>query len=518
MLMPGMTMGNLLRRITKRYPYHDAIIFEGERYKYFEFNARVNRLANGLAGIGLKKGDVVAIFSRNCNEFLESYFACAKIGAILNTVNWRLAGAEVEYMVNQSESKFLIVEARFQDLFSKIYDKINIRKDLVLVIDGEPELPKARKYEEFIASQSDNEPAAMDNISAEDAVMLLYTSGTTGLPKGALISHSNVIWDSLAYLNHFQPTRRDKILVGMPFIHVAGIHMITTTALFKGLPIVIMREWDAEKACELIERERCTMSNILVTPLQMLTNYDKIHQYDLSSLRLVNTAAAKYTSAWCNEVLLKLGIESLTFIYGLTEATPVVTITDFTGEIVGKENLLGWPVWYNDIRIVDEYDKEVKIGEVGELLVKGPNVFMGYYKKEEETKKTIRDGWLYTGDLVRIDEDGCLFFVDRRKDMIKSGGENVFAIEVEMAILKANPKIAEVAVLGLEDPKWGEAVTAVVVLRPGQTTTQEEIIKNTREQLAGFKLPKKVFIVPELVKSISGKTQKHLVRKQLVSS
>ncbi len=513
MPMTGVTLGNIIRRVALRYPYHEAIIFEGERYRYREFNERINKLANGLIEIGIKKGDVIVIFSRNCNEYLEAYYACAKIGAVLNTVNWRLAPGEVEYMVNQSDAKLLIVESSFQDLFGKIYDNICIRKDIVLVIDGDPTLEGGMKYEDFIRDQSAAEPGV--EVEAEDPLLLLYTSGTTGLPKGVLMSHANVVWDSLSYLHHVQPTRRDKMLVGMPFIHVSGIHIITSTAVFKGLPQVIMRVWDPETACRLIERERCTVSCILVTPLQMLINYPDIHKFDLSSLRTVVTAAAKYTRDFCAEVLYKLGLEHLIFAYGLSEATPIVTMTDYTGEMVWKENLLGWPVWYDDVRVVNDQDEDVPVGQVGELLVRGPNVFLGYYKKEEETAKALKGGWLHTGDLVRMDEDGCLFFVDRRKDMIKSGGENVYAIEVEMALLKANPKIAEVAVIGLPDQKWGEAVSAVVVLKPGESATQEEIIQNTRPILAGYKLPKRIFIEQELQKSISGKIQKHILREKM---
>lgn len=513
MPMTGVTLGNIIRRVAQRYPYHEAIIFEGERYRYREFNERINMMANGLLKIGIKKGDVIVVFSRNCNEYLETYYACAKIGAVINTVNWRLAPGEVEYMVNQSEARLLVVEGSFQDLFKNIYDSICIRKDIILVIDGEPAMEGGLRYEDFIKDQSTDEPDI--EVEAEDPLLLLYTSGTTGLPKGVLMSHSNVVWDSFSYLYHVQPTRRDKILVGMPFIHVSGIHIVTTACVFKGLPLVIMRVWDPELACQLIERERCTVSCILVTPLQMLINFEDICKYDLSSLRTVVTAAAKYTRDFCAEVLYKMGLDHLIFAYGLSEATPIVTMTDFTGETVWKENSLGWPVWYNDVRVVNDQDEDIPVGQVGELLVRGPNVFMGYYKKEEETAKTMKGGWLHTGDLVKMDEDGCLFFVDRRKDMIKSGGENVYAVEVEMALLKANPKIAEVAVIGLPDEKWGEAVTAVVVLKTGETADQEEIVRNTRPILAGYKLPKKVFIEQELQKSISGKIQKHILRKNL---
>jgi acyl-CoA synthetase (AMP-forming)/AMP-acid ligase II len=210
----------------------------------------------------------------------------------------------------------------------------------------------------------------------------------------------------------------------------------------------------------------------------------------------------------------KLSVDKVLFYFGLTEACPMVSMTATTAETINKENCLGWPLYYLDCKIVDVNGIEVKTGEVGELTVRGPNVFKGYYKMPEETKKALRDGWLYTGDLCRVDEDGCIFFVDRLKDMIKSGGENVYAIEVEMAIMKANPEILEVAVIGVPDDRWGEAVRAVVVLRKdAKKVSEEEIMKRTREYIAGFKIPKSIVFADEFPRSTSGKIQKIQLRK-----
>lgn len=515
--MAGMTMGNILRRVAARHPVREAIVFEGQRYTYGQFNSRVNQLARGFLDLGVKRGDKVAIFSRNCNEYFEAYYACAKIGSVLVTLNYRLSPGEIEYMINQSDSKILLIENVFQDFFLPLLSRINVNKEAILVIDEKPSLPGGVNYEDFIARYNSEEPDDQ-GVEPDDPVLLLYTSGTTGLPKGALLTQTNYIWDALSYYYHIDILWGDKLLMGMPCIHNSGLHILTNINMLRGLPMVVMRTWDPQEACRLIQEERCTYAFILVPMLKMLLQYPDIHKYDLSSFRLLLTAAASYTKELIYETMYKLGIDTVIFGYGLTEAAPVVTIVENTGETILKENCLGWPIWTVDVRVVDEEGKDVPAGGVGELIVRGPNVFAGYYKLEEETAKTLRDGWLYTGDLVRKDEDGCLFFVDRKKDMIKSGGENVYAIEVEMALLKSNPEIAEVAVVGVPDPKWGERVVAYTVLKPGTYLTEEEVRERTRPNLASYKLPKDILFANELPRSSSGKIQKYILRERSVEN
>ncbi len=516
--MVGPNMASVLRRVAARYPRREALIFNDERYTYGQFNERVNQLAHGFLDWGLSKGDVVAIFSQNCNEYLEAYFACAKTGCILNILNWRLAADEILYMMQQSRSQALLVAQEYQDFFRPLLPRLDeALKTRILVIDGGSYLPGAVDYEEFIRARPSCEPVVA--VDGEDPVLLLYTSGTTGLPKGALLTQSNWVWDALAHLYHFEYRSGDKLLVTMPFVHVSGIHMGTNTFILKGLPIVIQKAFEPQGFCELVQRERCTAATTVITPVRTLLDHPEVDRYDLSSLRLLLTAAGPYDREFGARALYKLGVSKFLFGYGLTEASPCVTLMDSTGEVLFKENALGWPVWTVDVRVVNpETGEDVPEETVGELLVRGPNVFKGYLGMPDATDQALRGGWLWTGDLVRRDGDGCFFFVDRTKDMIKSGGENVYSAEVEGALLRHNPSLAEAVVVAIPDPRWGEAVTAVCVVRPGKETTEEEVRGNLRGHLAGFKIPKSVqFVAAEdLPRTVSGKVQKRLLRQRLL--
>jgi fatty-acyl-CoA synthase len=298
--------------------------------------------------------------------------------------------------------------------------------------------------------------------------------------------------------------------------HVSGLHIQTTSFLIRGLPLVVMRQWDSAEACRLIQQHRVTVATILVTPLQQLLDLPGLRDWDLTSLRLVVTAAAKYTRDLPIRTMSELSLDHFLFAYGLTEAAPLVTITEFSGEALARENTLGFPIWYNDVRVVDEQDQDVAEGEIGELVVCGPNVFKGYYKRPEVNAQVLRGGWLHTGDLAYY-QDNYLFFIDRKKDMIKSGGENVYSLEVEMGLLAANPGLAEVSVIGVPDDRWGEAVNAVVVMRDGQDLTGEQVVANARQHIGGYKLPKAVWFADELPKNVSGKVLKTRLREMVAN-
>lgn len=503
-MIDNLTMGSVVRRNAKQYPSRTAIIYEDRRYTYTEYNERVNRAANMLRTLGIDKGDGVSIMGKNSIEYLESCHACAKIGAVFGTVNWRLAPKEISFIVTDAESKVFLIEAGLQEKIPSILSEL---KNITFVVyDGNARLPGAYSYDELTTNATTDEPD--HEVSSTDPALIMYTSGTTGLPKGALLTHQNVLWDAISYLTYAAPRHYDSLLVGMPMNHVSGLHMLTTAFLIRGLPLVVMRQWDPEEACKLIQRYRPTQACILVTALQQLIEFPRLNEYDLGSLDLVLTAAAKYTKEFPIQVMNALRVDRLLFGYGLTEAAPIVTITEFSGEMLAHENTLGFPVWYNDLRIVDEQDRDVPVGEIGEILVRGPNVFRGYFKRDKANAEILRGDWLHTGDLAYADADNFLYFVDRSKDMIKSGGFNVYSLEVELALLRAVPELAEVAVIGMPDDTWGEAVHAFVVLKEGAAITQDEIISRSREHLAGFKLPKQVHFMDELPKNVSGKVLK----------
>lgn len=510
----GLTMGSIVRRSASQYPNRTAYIFEGEKITFATYNSRVNKAANALSGLGAEKGQHVAVLGQNSVRYLEVSHAAAKLGLVFGPINWRLSGTEIAFIVTDADNRILLVEAEFQPLVSEIMDELS---DVTIVVyGGEVSLPGALNYEELFQAASDDEPDV--EVNGNDPAVIMYTSGTTGLPKGAVLSHANVVWDSMFALTYVPPRHDDCFLLSMPMSHVSGLHTQTTTFMQRGLPVVIMRQWEPELACQLMERHRVTIAYILVTPLIQLMESGAHKRYDLTALSRVMTAAAKYTPEFVASVMAALEIEKFYFMYGLTEASPIVSTTEVSAQMIVKPNTLGFPVWYCDVQIVDDNGVELPKGSVGEIVVRGPNVFQGYYKRPDANREVLRDGWLHTGDLGYMDDDNFMFFVDRKKDMIKSGGENVYSLEVELALGRLVPEIAEVSVVGVPHDKWGEAVTAFVVAKPEVEISAEEIVSRARKELAGYKLPKAVHFVDELPKNVSGKVLKRQLRDEFLNS
>jgi len=513
-LSDALTIGCALRRSAQQYPNRTAYIFRDERLTFRAYNRLVNKCAHVLEWLGLTKGDHFVVLGRNSLNYLALYHASAKMGTVFGPLNWRLAPQELSFIVDDGDNKVLFVEAEMQELASKFLDGLpSVR---VVVFGGEAILEGATSLDTLLETAQDCEPCV--DINGSDDALILYTSGTTGLPKGAVLTHANIMWDATACITYIPPRQDDLFLLSMPMSHVSGLHIQPTSFLIRGLPTVGMPQWEAEEACRLIERHRITLACILVAPLLQLLALESKKKYDLTSLRRVMTAAARYASDLPIRVMSELGAEQVFFTYGLTEAAPMVTLTEFTSHMLAKPNTLGSPVWYNDVRIADDSDVSLPIGEVGEILVRGPNVFKGYYKRPEANAAALKNGWLHTGDLGYLDEDNCLFFVDRKKDMIKSGGENVYSIEVEQALQKAASEIEEVAVVGVPDDKWGEAVIAFVVLKADANLTGEELIQRVRPYLGGFKVPKRVICLTELPKNISGKVLKRKLREDFANA
>jgi len=507
----GLTLGHVLRYNASRRPNKTAILFQGKSYSWKDFNNRTNKLASALLENGVSKGDVVSILSFNRNEYLELYFACGKIGAIMNALNFRLSPEEIQRALVHSESKLEIVDAFFSGLYEQISEDLPSRGRPVPVVGGEPTLKNGILYEDFVRDGTEREPSV--DVDPDDPVLLQYTSGTTGTPKGALLTHNNFIWDALANIYHTEITFNDVLLTAAPFFHCSGLHILTDAAMLKGITNVVLPFWDAEQVCETVQRERATLLFVMMPMMPTFLEALRSGNYDLSSLKAIGSSAAAYTSALYTEVMYRTGAKGMFFGYGLTEASPGVTLHETTAGVLRKEgNSLGAPIFLTEVRVVDADAKDVSRGEVGELILRGPQVFKGYIKDEEATNRTLRDGWLYTGDLVTEDEDGIFWFKGRSKDMIKSGGENVFTDEVEQCILKVNPEIQEVAVYGKPDEKWGEAVTAACSLKPGTRLTGEELIARTREAIAHYKAPKYVLFLEDFPRTGAGKVAKYKLR------
>lgn len=509
----AMTMGEIVRRSSVRYGNRTAIIYRDRRYLFREYNAMTNVLANTLTKLGIKKGDHVAALGKNSVTYLALCHATAKIGVVFGTINWRLAASEIAFIVNDADNKVLFVEQQYVELIEQIRDDLKNVQIVVYGEDGDHGVSGFDRLADLSLDVSDEEPNV--EVNGDDPAIIMYTSGTTGLPKGAMLTHRNVVTDTLFCLTYWPPAQDDCYLLSMPMNHVSGLHTGTTTFLMRGLPMVIMDQWDNEEACRLIEKYRITVVYALVTPLLQLLNSPLKTKYDIRSVAMLLTAAARYSPEIIMDLMGLFELERILFAYGLTEAGPVVTTTEYNSDLLLKPNTIGKPNWYNDVQLLDDNGNQVKTGDVGEIVVKGPNVFFGYYNRPDANEKTLVDGWLHTGDLAYEDADGFLFFVDRKKDMIKSGGENVYSIEVELALKSTNAELDEVAVVGVPDEKWGEMVTAFVTLKKNASVTQEEIIGSTEKVLARYKLPKKIIFKSDLPKNVSGKVLKRELRDEM---
>jgi fatty-acyl-CoA synthase len=481
----------------------------GASLTYDQFNERATRLANYLRELcGVMSGDRIAVLAMNRAETLEALFAAAKLTAILVPLNYRLTQPELEYILEDCEPKALLYEAEFTDLAGRLRAKLGTPYHLSLdSSDTDP-------HYETALEQSHETPVGVENFDAEMTMLIIYTSGTTGRPKGAMLSHRMLMWNSINTHFAMDIVSSDVTTVHAPLFHTGGLNVLTTPLLHIGGTVVMMRSFDAAAWIEAIEKYRCTIIFGVPTMFQMMMEAPRFATADLSSLRLCISGGAP-----CPVPLIEAyQRRSVVFTqgFGMTEVGPncfKLAIEDS----VRKAGSIGFPNLHTDARIVDEHGHDVAQGEVGELIMKGLHVCSGYWKNSEATATALRDGWFFTGDLARQDEDGYYYIAGRVKDMIISGGENIYPAEVE-ATLHSHPAIASAAVFGLPDPKWGETAVAAVIVRNGHTTTADEIIEYCVGKLARYKIPKRVFFVTQFPLSGSGKVAKMQLREEIEKS
>jgi fatty-acyl-CoA synthase len=503
-----MNMGFMLRRVAEEKGNKEGVIFQDKRMTYGEFNARVNRLANALQGLGVKKGERAAVLLFNCSQYLEIYYAVAKLGIILVTLNYRLSGKEVEYILNDSRPTALFFGDQFHEVISPLRQESEYIRHYINL--GKEKHKDMIDYESMLVGYPDNEPS--EDLNMDDDQLIIYTSGTTGYPKGAMITHANTLWTCINQILFFPDLNEDdSTLVVMPIYHCGAQNDFTTPIFNLGGKIVIMERVEPEKVVEMIEKERITTALLLPTLLHMMFQLPDLDKYDLSSLRYVMTGGAPLPEVTIDNFYRKMGYH-ICQVFGLTEGTALTTI--LTKESAArKRGSTGRPLFHVDVKIVDDQGNEVAPGEVGELIQKGPTVMKGYWNNEKATEETIKDGWLYTGDLARCDEEGYIYIVDRKKDMIISGEENIYPAEIEQ-VLYSHPKIQEAAVIGVPDEKWGESVKAIVVCKQGESLTEEEVIAYSKRHLASYKKPKFVEFIEELPRNPSQKVLKGVLREK----
>jgi fatty-acyl-CoA synthase len=499
-------IGSWLVNHKEKNPDKLVVISNDKRFTYREFNFRVNKLANALLDNGVRKGDRINTLLFNTSEQLETMFACAKIGAIFVPINYRLSAKEVVYIIQDSSSSHLVYDEKLANLVSEVRtNELNVREYIFVGNESCNDI----NYEDYICEASDCEPDFP--IDLEDVHMMMYTSGTTGRPKGAMLTHGNTLWNAINATQILPFVEEDSTLTVAPLFHIGGMSTFTTPLIYKGGTIILDEKFDPQRTLELIEQEKITTLFLVPAMWLALTQVPNFNDYDLSSLRLNCSGGAS-----CPITVIEFFQQrNIPFFegFGMTETAPVVAVLDAKNSR-RKNGSVGKPPMHTEVRVVDPNDRDVPVGETGELIIKGPNILKGYWNNPEATRKSIKDGWFYSGDLARFDDEGFLYIVDRKKDMLITGGENVYPVEVEQVLFK-HPNIKEVAVVGVPDEKWGESVKAYIVLKdPSKTISIEAIRQYCEGKLARFKHPKFYEILEELPRNATGKVLKTILRSE----
>ncbi|OGQ13845.1 MAG: hypothetical protein A2026_10020 [Deltaproteobacteria bacterium RBG_19FT_COMBO_46_12] len=502
-----MNIGDWIKKWSFLQPNKRALIFEDHPFTYQEINLRTNQLCHFLLERGVQKGDRVSVLLYNCHQYIEIFFALSKIGAILVPLNWRLAGPELEFIIKDSGAKMIIFEPEFEEIITSIRPHLNISNgDFISV--GSPCPDWANDYEKTLVDYPVHEPNLKTSVGDEDPHILMYTSGTTGIPKGAILSHRKTFFNALNADIFYSLTSKDTMIVSRPMFHSGGLLVEAAPVLYKGGTLLLKKRFRSHEILDAVQKYRVTLFELPATLYQFILRECDLTQYDLSSIRCFFTGGERVPKAMLKEYYRK-GI-TISQIFGQTEASTITFLSP--DDAVLKIGSVGLPVFHGEVRIVDKTGKEVSPGEVGEIIIKGPTLMSGYWKQPELTAETIRDGWLYTGDLARTDEEGYVYIIDREKDMYISGGENVYPAEIEK-VLHTHPKIFDAGIVGVPDEKWGEVGKAFIILKPGETMNNGEAFEFLKGKVAKYKIPKYVEFIEELPKTASGKIQKFLLKE-----
>jgi len=510
-----MLLRDVLNHAVKLYPDKVAILDGDVRYTYRQASERVHRLAAGLISLGLHPGDHIAILAHNSHRYWESYFVADIAGMPLAPLNTRLAPAELEFILNDGEIKALILGPEFLPVYEQFRQGTPGLRHVILL---NSEAPGCVDYESLVRG---NEPLT-DSARAwheDDMLNLCYTGGTTGLPKGVMLSQRNVVSNAEHAVITFGFSEPDTWLHVAPMFHLADAWACYALTMVGGVHAFIPA-FAPQATLEAIQHHRVTKTILVPTMINFLVNFPAVREFDTSSLDTIIYGASPMP---IDRLLAAVSVfgEKLVHAYGMTETSPLATamLPQWVRHDGGEQETrrlasCGREISGVEVRVVDEVTGlDVKPGEVGEVLMRGPNVMLGYWKRPEETAKALRDGYMHSGDLATVDSDNFVYIVDRAKDMIISGGENVYSTEVENAIFE-HPAVLEAAVIGVPDEQWGEAVLAVVVPRDGMTVTDHEIIEHCRRLIAGYKCPKRVVIqATPLPKTGPGKIMKTEIRK-----
>ena len=514
-----LNLSTLIEESARRYPQKDAFIFANTTLSYDQINKAANQVAHGLQSLGISKGDKVALSCLNIPYFPIAYFGILKAGAIVVPLSVLLKSEEITYHLQDSEAKAYICFEGTPELpmglqGTKGFENAANCQSMIIIPakpSGESGIEGYTTIQELMKGQSPEFPTL--STSADDIALIIYTSGTTGQPKGAQLSHSNLLLNAMLCADLFKSTPEDKQLIVLPLFHIFAMTCLMNAGIYKGLTSVLLPRFDGNTVLSLIKQHGISIFAGVPTMYWGLLNSIN-EETDLSSitstLRLAVSGGASLPETILNQFEEKFQVDLIEG-YGMSEGSPVVTFNQL--DFGRKPNSIGTPIWGVEVKIVDEAGNEMPVGEKGELIYKGHNVMKGYFNRPEANAQTLKDGWLHSGDVAIKDEDGFFFIVDRKKDMIIRGGLNVYPREVEEKMMQ-HPAISLVAVIGVPDEKFGEEIKAFVVLNPGASATSEEIISWTKEKVAAYKYPRIVDVVATLPTSATGKILKKELRLQ----
>lgn len=509
-----MNISKFLTKSARSFPETLAIAHGSKKLSYAQFNSRVNRLANSLTRLGIRQGDNIAVLQYNYPEMLETLFACFKMGCGAVPINFRLHPKEYAFIINHSEAKAVILSSEFNAGIVEVRETIPNARHLITLSGAEGEL---LDYESVLSGASDFFSDA--DVAPDDLAWLFYTSGTTGLPKGAMLTHRNLLAMSMNFYADICPGfgPKDVALHAAPLSHGSGLYALPNVGKARPNVILESKTFDPDLVFKTIQEYRVTNMFAAPTMVKLMVESPAADQYDHTSLKCINYGGAPTLVEDLKAAIAKLG-PCLVQIFGQAESPMTISylplhehVLEGTQDQMRRLASAGIPRTDVELKIFDSDDNELPQGEMGEIVTRSDLVMKGYWRNPEATSQTLTNGWLHTGDMGYLDERGYLFIMDRSKDMIISGGENVYPREIEEVLIR-HPAVREVAVIGVPDEKWGEAIKAVVSLNPGKTATEAELISFCKDNMASYKKPKSVEFVEALPKSNYGKILKRELR------
>jgi fatty-acyl-CoA synthase len=535
----SITIGKLLQEKARLHPNHEAVVYADRdlRMTYEEFDQYCRKIAKGLMKLGIEKGDHIAIWASNTPEWLACQFATGKMGGVLVTVNTNYRTAELEYLLNQSDSNTIILMNQFKDAsyIDMLYEIVPELKDSKpgqfestklpflknVIVLGNHSYPGTFNFEDIMKLSDDVEDEKleqrMDSLQPDDVINMQYTSGTTGFPKGVMLTHSNIINNAYNIANCMKLTKDDRLCIPVPFFHCFGCVLGTMACVTVGATMVPVQEFHPRKVLQTVQDEKCTGLHGVPTMFIAELNDPEFHSYDLSSLRTGIMAGSNCPIEVMKAVIEKMGAKEITIAYGQTESSPVIMQTRTDDPIELKVETVGRALPNVEVKIVEPGTSlEVPVGVQGELCTRGYHVMKGYYKNPDATLEAIdEDGWLHTGDLAVMDENGYCKITGRLKDMIIRGGENIYPREIE-EFLYQHSKVLDVQVVGIPDEVYGEEVMAWIILKEGQVATVEEIQDYCKGKISKHKIPRYMNFTDSYPMTASGKIQKFRLKEQAI--